>query len=147
MFLGGLADCFYAFKVFSFFAKSTVVWSHFGDLQSRVRVLCAPLSGGRTTPCGGGLVLRVWRKREGPDGKLVLLESSRDYWSILVAWRRCSRREILQWLLGFAKPCLSPLVLDAVGRQVPSPCEPQKRFPSRELYSFCQNGMLNDSKM
>ena len=104
MFLGGLADCFYAFKVFSFFAKSTVVWSHFGDLQSRVRVVCAPLSGGRTTPCGGGLVLRVWRKREGPDGKLVLLESSRDYWSVLVSWRRCSRREILQWLLGFQSP-------------------------------------------
>ena len=147
MFLGGLADCFYAFKVFSFFCQIHCGVSHFGDLQSRVRVVCAPLSGGRTTPCGGGLVLRVWRKREGPDGKLVLLESSRDYWSVLLAWRRCSRCEILQWLLDFAKPCLSPLVPDAVGRRVPSPCELQKCFPSRELYSFCQNSMLNDSKM
>lgn len=29
VFLGGPADCFYTFKVFSFFAKSTAAWSHF----------------------------------------------------------------------------------------------------------------------
>lgn len=129
MFLGGPADCFYAFKAFSFFAKSTVAWSHSGDLQSRVRVVRAPLSGGRTTPVVGAWSWGVWRKREGPDGKLALRESSRKHWSVLVEWRRCSCCEVLQWLLGFAKPRLSPLVLDVAGRQVPSPGEPQKRFP------------------